>query len=152
PTGSCAGRTARRRRSRSRVSTSSSTPSSSRPPDLTSAGVPAPDADDHVRGEAGPLLIEYGDYECPYCARADQLLAELPVRRVFRPSPVVPKIPRARLLAAAAEAAALQGRFWEFHDALCADQGHIDDPHLGQRAERLGLDLERFEADRRSQA
>lgn len=114
--------------------------------------MPAPDADDHVRGEAGPLLIEYGDYECPYCARADQLLAELPVRRVFRHFPVVSKHPRARVLAAAAEAAALQGRFWEFHDALYADQGRIDDPHLWQRAERLGLDLERFEADRRSQA
>ena len=99
-----------------------------------------------------PLVIEYGDYECPYCAKADALLSGLPVRRVFRHFPVVSKHPRARVLAEAAEAAALQGAYWEFHDSLYADQGHLDDPHLWARAERLGLDLERFEADRRSDA
>lgn len=105
-----------------------------------------------MRGERGPLLIEYGDYECPHCARADLLLRDLPVRRVFRHFPVASKHPRSRALAAAAEAAALQGRFWEMHDALYGDQGHVDDPHLWARAERLGLDLRRFEADRRSEA
>jgi protein-disulfide isomerase len=65
---------------------------------------------------------------------------------------VISKHPRARALAAAAEAAGLQGRFWEMHDALLEDQGHLDDPHLWARAERLGLDLERFDADRRSEA
>jgi protein-disulfide isomerase len=104
-----------------------------------------------VRGE-GTLVIEYGDYECPYCARADLLLAGLPVRRVFRHFPVVSKHPRARVLACAAEAAGLQGAFWEMHDSLFGDQGHLDDPHLWARAERLGLDVERFEADRRSAA
>jgi protein-disulfide isomerase len=69
---------------------------------------------------------------------------------VFRHFPVVSKHPRSRRLAAAAEAAALQGRFWEMHDSLFADQGHLDDPHLWERAHELGLDLERFEADRRS--
>jgi protein-disulfide isomerase len=54
------------------------------------------------------------------------------------------------VLAAAAEAAGRQGRFWEMHDSLLEDQGHLDDPHLWERAERLGLDLERFEEDRRS--
>jgi len=54
-------------------------------------------------------------------------------------------------LACAAEAAALQGRFWELHDALYADQGRLDDPHLWQRARELGLDLDRFQADRRSE-
>jgi protein-disulfide isomerase len=97
-------------------------------------------------------VIEYGDYECPYCARADDLLAGLAVRRVFRHFPVVSKHPRARVLAAAAEAAALQGAFWDFHDSLYADQGRLDDPHLWDRARRLGLDLDRFEADRRSDA
>ena len=97
-------------------------------------------------------VIEYGDYECPYCARADLLLAELRVVRVFRHFPVVSKHPRARVLAHAAEAAGLQGRFWEMHDSLFADQGHLDIPHLWQRARALGLDLERFEADRRSPA
>ena len=57
--------------------------------------------------------------------------------------------PRAKVLAAAAEAAARQGRFWEMHDSLLEDQGHLDDPHLWERAERFGLDLDRFEADRR---
>jgi protein-disulfide isomerase len=106
-----------------------------------------------VRGEPGaPLVIEYGDYECPYCAQADAVLADLQVRRVFRHFPVVSKHPRARVLAQAAEAAALQGAYWEFHDSLYAEQGRLDDPHLWARAERLGLDLDRFEADRRSQA
>jgi protein-disulfide isomerase len=97
-------------------------------------------------------VIEYGDYECPFCARADAIVAGLAVRRVFRHFPVVSKHPRARVLAHAAEAAALQGAFWEMHDSLFGDQGHLDDPHLWQRAERLGLDVDRFEADRRSHA
>jgi protein-disulfide isomerase len=95
-------------------------------------------------------VIVYGDYECPYCARTELLLAGLPVRLVFRHFPVPSKHPRARALAHAAEAAALQGRFWEMHDSLFADQGHLDDPHLWRRAEELGLDLECFERDRRS--
>jgi protein-disulfide isomerase len=96
------------------------------------------------------VVIEYADLECPYCAKAHLILKELPVTRVFRHFPVTSKHPRARVLAAAAEAAGLQGRFWEMHDSLLEDQGHLDDPHLWERAERLGLDLERFDADRRS--
>jgi protein-disulfide isomerase len=97
------------------------------------------------------VVIEYGDYECPYCARADMLLAEVPgIARVFRHFPVVSKHPRARVLAHAAEAAALQGAFWEMHDSLFGDQGRLDDPHLWERARRLGLDVDRFDADRRS--
>ncbi len=95
------------------------------------------------------MVLEYADLECPHCARAHLILKELPVRRVFRHFPVTSKHPRARVLAAAAEAAALQGRFWEMHDALLEDQAHLDQPHLWERAERLGLDLERFERDRR---
>jgi protein-disulfide isomerase len=97
-------------------------------------------------------VIEYGDYECPYCAQADLLLAGLPVRRVFRHFPVVSKHPRARVLAQAVEAAALQDAFWELHDSLYADQGRLDDPHLWDRVRALGLDLDRFESDRRSDA
>lgn len=74
------------------------------------------------------------------------------MRRVFRHFPVVSKHPRARVLAAAAEAAALQGAFWEFHDSLYADQGRLDDPHVWDRVRRLRLDLDRFEADRRAEA
>ena len=98
------------------------------------------------------MVIEYADLECPYCASAHLILKQLPVQRVFRHFPVVSKHPRARVLAAAAEAAGLQGRFWEMHDSLLEDQGHLDDPHLWRRAEELGLDLDRFEADRRSEA
>jgi protein-disulfide isomerase len=116
----------------------------------TSTPPPEPGADDHVRGE-GPLVIEYADLECPYCAKADMLLRGLPVRRVFRHFPVVSKHPRARVLAHAAEAAALQGAFWELHDSLYEDQGRLEDPHLWARVERLGLDLERFQSDRRSE-
>jgi protein-disulfide isomerase len=98
------------------------------------------------------VVIEYADLECPYCAQAHLILKQLPVQRVFRHFPVVSKHPRARVLAAAAEAAGLQGRFWEMHDSLLEDQGHLDDPHLWARADRLGLNLDRFESDRRSEA
>ena len=104
-----------------------------------------------MRGE-GPLVIEYMDFECPHCAEAHAQLAGLEITCVFRHFPVASKHPRARVLAHAAEAAALQGRFWEFHDSLYEDHGRLDDPHLWERCERLGLDLDRFEADRRSEA
>ncbi len=71
---------------------------------------------------------------------------------VFRHFPVRSSHPRAHAAACAAEAAALQGAFWAMHDALFADQGRLEDPHLWARAERLGLDVERFDADRRSEA
>jgi protein-disulfide isomerase len=96
------------------------------------------------------VVIEYADLECPYCAKAHLILKTLPITRVFRHFPVPSKHPRARVLAAAAEAAGLQGKFWEMHDSLLEDQGHLDDPHLWDRARLLGLDLDRFEADRRS--
>ncbi len=119
---------------------------------LGSAELPPVTEEDHVRGRGATVVIEYGDYECPYCAKADAMLAGLLVTRVFRHFPVVSKHPRARVLACAGEAAALQGRFWEMHDSLFGDQGRLDDPHLWERARVLGLDLERFEADRRSEA
>jgi protein-disulfide isomerase len=70
----------------------------------------------------------------------------------FRHFPVRTSHPRAYPAACAAEAAALQGAFWPMHDALFADQGRLEDPHLWARAERLGLDVERFDLDRRSDA
>jgi protein-disulfide isomerase len=120
--------------------------------DLGSAPVPAPSAEDHVRGRAEhPLVIEYADFECPYCAAVSGRLARLELRRVFRHFPVRSSHPRAWAAACAAEAAALQGRFWEMHDSLFADQGRLEDPHLWERARTLGLDVERFERDRRSE-
>ncbi len=118
--------------------------------DLTSSPIPPVGDDDHVRGE-GRLVIEYADLECPYCAKANLLLAELPVRRVFRHFPIVSKHPRARVLAHALEAAGLQGAFWEMHGSLLGDQGRLDDPHLWRRCDDLGLDVARFDRDRRSE-
>jgi protein-disulfide isomerase len=97
-------------------------------------------------------VVVYADFECPYCAALELQLSELALRVVFRHFPVRSSHPRSWPAARAAEAAAAQGRFWEFHDALFADQGRLEDPHLWARAEHLGLDLERFERDRRSEA
>lgn len=117
---------------------------------LRSAPVPALRDDDHVRG-TGPLVFVYGDFACPHCALAHSRLALQEVRRVFRHFALRAKHPRALPLAFAAEAAALQGCFWEFHDSLYADQGRMDDPHLWERVEQLGMNLARFDADRRSE-
>jgi protein-disulfide isomerase len=108
-------------------------------------------ADDHVRGE-GETLIVYADLACPQCAAAWSEIAARPARVVFRHFPLAGKRPRAPALHAAAEAAGLQGRFFEIVDSLYADRGRVDDPHLWERAETLGLDLGRFDADRRSAA
>ncbi|MFL5821809.1 MAG: DsbA family protein [Solirubrobacteraceae bacterium] len=121
--------------------------------ELGSAPVPELSPEDHVRGpEGAPLVIEYADFECPFCAALEPRLAQMPVRRAFRHFPVRSSHPRAWAAACAAEAADLQGSFWEMHDLLFADQGRLEDPHLWRRAEQLGLDVERFEADRRSDA
>jgi protein-disulfide isomerase len=118
--------------------------------DLGSAPIPVPGEHDHRRGPApAPLVIVYADFECPFCAVVHQRLAPLELRLVFRHFPVRSSHPRAWAAACAAEAAGLQGRFWEMHDALFADQARLEDPHLWERARRLGLDVERFDADRR---
>lgn len=96
-------------------------------------------------------MIEYADFECPYCAALTVKLAGRRLHRVFRHFPVRTSHPRAWAAACAAEAAGLQGRFWEMHDLLFADQGRLEDPHLWQRARTLGLDVERFDSDRRSE-
>jgi len=118
--------------------------------DLTSAPVPPLGPDDHVRGE-GELLIVYADLACAHCAAAWAEIARRPARVAFRHFPVASKHPRAPALHAAAEAAGRQGRFFAMVDSLYADRGHVDDPHLWGRVEELGLDLTRFEADRRSE-
>jgi protein-disulfide isomerase len=121
--------------------------------ELGSAPVPPVGDEDHARGPAdAPLVIEYADFECPYCAALHLRLQARPLRRVFRHFPVRTSHPRAWPAACAAEAAGLQGRFWEMHDLLFADQARLEDPHLWDRAERVGLDMARFEHDRRSEA
>ena len=120
--------------------------------DLTSAPVPPLRDDDHVRGPDGaPLVVFYADFTCPFCAVAHLRLRDAGVRVAFRHFALKAKHPRAVPLALASEAAALQGAFWPFHDAVYADQGRLDDPHLWARATELGLDLDRFEANRRSE-
>ena len=124
--------------------------------DLRSAPVPPLRDDDHVRGGVGagsaPLVFFYGDFACPHCAVAQLRLAQRPARVVFRHFALRAKHPRTVPLAQAVEAAALQGAFWPLHDALYADQGRLEDPHLWARAGELGLDVERFDAERRSPA
>jgi protein-disulfide isomerase len=123
--------------------------------ELGSAPVPEPGDDDHLsRWEAAdlPSVILYADFECPFCAALHQRLAAAAVRLAFRHFPVRSSHPRAWPAACAAEAAGLQGRFWEMHDALFADTARLEDPHLWDRARAMGLDLERFETDRRGDA
>jgi protein-disulfide isomerase len=115
--------------------------------------VPPPGPEDHARGE-GREVIVYLDLACPHCAATWVHLQGLQLRVVFRHFPVASKHPRAPALHAAAEAAALQGSdeaFWALVDSIYRDQGRVDDPHLWERAMALGLDLERFNEDRRSE-
>lgn len=119
--------------------------------DLTSAPIPPVGPDDHVAGAGEGGLIVYADLGCPHCAGSWQRLRERPGRLVFRHFPVASKHPRSPALHAAAEAAGRQGRFFAMADSLYADRGRVDDPHLWRRVEELGLDLERFEADRRAE-
>ena len=124
--------------------------------ELSSAAVPPVGTDDHGRG-TGIELVVYADLGCPHCAVVWEQIKSLDARIVFRHFPVSNKHPRSPALHAAAEAVAAQeatapkGAFFEFVDSLFADRGRVDDPHLWERVERLGLDLERFEADRRSE-
>jgi protein-disulfide isomerase len=119
--------------------------------ELTSAAAPPAGPEDHRRG-SGPEQIVYADLGCPHCASAWLKIRQREAVIVFRHFPVASKHPRSAALHAAAEAAGLQGRFFEMVDSLYEGRGHVDDPHLWQRAERFGLDLDRFEVDRRSAA
>ena len=109
---------------------------------------------EHVRGTGDVELLEYGDFQCPYCRDAVRSLERVRdrldgrIRFVFRHFPVVSKHPRAQEYAEASEAAAAQGRFWEMHDLLFAEK----DPEPVALAERLGLDLARFEEELRTGA
>jgi protein-disulfide isomerase len=114
---------------------------------------------DHVRGpEQAPLLIEYGDYECPYSRRAFREIERVEqrleggVRFMFRHFPLTEIHPHAMAAAAAAEAAARQDRFWEMHGRLFHDQRTLEDEYLRRYARDLGLDAECFDADRASDA
>jgi Na+/H+ antiporter NhaA len=114
---------------------------------------------DHIRGpaKATVTLVEYGDFECPYCGRAEQVVRELlrdfgDVRYVWRHLPLNDVHANAQLAAEAAEAAGDQGRFWDMYDLLLANQDALRPGDLLRYAEDLGLDLDRFTEDLRTHA
>jgi protein-disulfide isomerase len=113
------------------------------------------DASDHTLGpeHAPVVVVEYGDFECPICKQAAptvRLLLERFANRVrvaFRHFPLEQAHPHALAAAEAAESAAEQGKFWEMHDLLFANQGHLTTAKLHSCAEQLGLDMARFTAE-----
>ncbi len=112
---------------------------------------------DHIRGPArAPVtVVEYGDFECPYCGQAEEVIRELlagygDVRYVWRHLPLTDVHPQAQLAAQASEAAAAQGAFWEMHDLLLAHQDELQPRDLVRYAAELGLDVDRFRADLRA--
>jgi protein-disulfide isomerase len=121
----------------------------------TVLAVAVDDDRDHIQGSAGAAvtLVEYGDYECPYCGAAYPIVKELQARMgdrlrfVFRNFPITTSHPHAEQAAEAAEAAAAQGRFWEMHDLLYENQRRLGDQDLHAYAEQLGIDVERFDKD-----
>jgi protein-disulfide isomerase len=121
---------------------------------ITDLASPVDVARDHVRGSSSApvTLVEYGDFECPYCGRTEssirQLLTEVgDLLYVWRHLPLDDVHPRAQLAAEASEAAANQGAFWPMHDLLLDNQDRLRLADLMGYAERLGLDLERFRHD-----
>jgi protein-disulfide isomerase len=110
---------------------------------------------DHIRGpeDAPVTLVEYGDFECPFCGRAEPVVRELlerfgdDVRLVWRHLPIGERHPHAQLAAEAAEAADAQGAFWAMHDELLAHQRALTDADLMRYAEKLGLDTARLQAE-----
>ena len=130
-----------------------------RPDDRESALAPLDENVDHVRGApAGRLIIEYGDYECPYSRQAFHAIEQVErqlggnVRFAFRHFPLTSIHPHALAAAAAAEAAALQGRFWDMHELLFHRQKALEGADLLRYAARLGLDVAAFDRDRTSSA
>jgi protein-disulfide isomerase len=110
---------------------------------------------DHVRGPtAGRLILEYGDYECPYSRQAFRQIERVErrlsgaVRFAFRHFPLTEIHPHALAAATAAEAAALQDRFWDMHDLLFHRQKALEDGDLQRYAAELELDVARFDRDR----
>jgi protein-disulfide isomerase len=111
---------------------------------------------DHIRGDpnGAVTLVEYADFECPYCGRAEPTIRELldmhhgdGLRYVFRHLPLQDVHPHAQLAAEASEAAAAQGAFWQMHDTLMAHQGELDLDDVHRYADELELDADRLEEE-----
>jgi protein-disulfide isomerase len=117
--------------------------------------MPVAEDRDHIQGpaDAAVTLVQYGDYECPYCGEAYPIIKEVQARLgdslrfVFRNFPITTSHPHAERAAEAAEAAAAQGKFWEMHDLLYENQRRLRDEDLHTYAERLGLDVELFDKE-----
>jgi protein-disulfide isomerase len=115
---------------------------------------PAVSARDHIAGhDDAPLtLVEYGDYQCPYCGEAHPVIQKLQktlgkkLRFVFRNFPLTQAHPYALMAAEAAEAAALQGKFWQMHDFIYENQEALEPEALPVWAKKLGLDMKKFAA------
>jgi protein-disulfide isomerase len=116
---------------------------------------PVDESRDHIQGPADAVvtLVQYGDYECPYCGEAYPIVKKMQaqmgerLRFVFRNFPISTSHPHAEQAAEAAEAADAQGRFWEMHDLLYERQKRLTDRDLHAYAEELGLDVERFDKE-----
>jgi Na+/H+ antiporter NhaA len=127
---------------------------------VTDLAVPVDPERDHIRGpkkDALVTLVEYGDFECPYCGQAEPAVRGLirefgELRFVFRHLPLTEVHPHAQLAAEAAEAAAVQGAFWEMHDMLMDHQGALTTRDLVGYAASIGLDSDKFAADLRKHA
>jgi Na+/H+ antiporter NhaA len=126
---------------------------------ITDLGAPVDPGRDRIRGPAkAPVtIVEYGDFECPYCGQAEPALRELlaghgDVRYVWRHLPLTDVHPHAQLAAEAAEAAAAQGAFWEMHDLLLRNQDRLQLSDLTRYATELRLDLKRFSEHLRKRA
>ena len=120
---------------------------------------PLDEAVDHVRGPADArVVLEYGDYECPYSRRAYREIQRVEhelggdLRFAFRHFPLTEIHPHALTAARAAEAAARQGRYWEMHEILYRRQRALGDADLREYARELGLDLARFDSDFEAEA
>jgi Na+/H+ antiporter NhaA len=127
---------------------------------ITDLAVPVSARKDHVRGpaDAPVTLVEYGDFECPYCGQAESVVRELlaeygdDLRYVWRHLPLTDVHPYAPLAAEASEAAAKQGKFWEMHDQLLDHQGALTAKDVMRYAAEIGLNTEQFTADMRKDA
>lgn len=129
------------------------------PDDRRLALAPLEEKVDHVRGSpADHLILEYGDYECPYSRRAFHAIEHVEqqlggnIRFAFRHFPLTAIHPHALAAAAAAEAAALQGQFWDMHGLLFHRQKALEDGDLLRYAAQIGLDVAAFDRDRISAA
>ncbi|MBD3903867.1 thioredoxin domain-containing protein [Chryseobacterium sp. Ch-15] len=116
---------------------------------------PSVNTNDHAQGNLNSdlVIVEYGDYQCPYCGAAYPVLKELmkefgsQVKFVFRNFPLSEMHQYAKAAAIAAEAANLQGKFWEMHDAIYENQQNLNELYLFELAEHVGLNINQFKED-----